>query len=211
MYTKKQKPESGIEELVEKDGEHYILSNNHVIADSNNGVKNVDAVIQPGTSDGGSSPADDIAVLSDFKDIDFTGASNDIDAAIAKVGAATQTIIDPAIIDIGLPKTTPKTAMLYQSVRKHGRTTGHKVGVITDLSANIWVGYGPGKTAWFTDQIAVTGIGYTNFSSGGDSGSLIVDAVSLEPVALLFAGGNILTFANPIDLVLSYFGVTIVP
>ena len=54
------------------------------------------------------------------------------------------------------------------------------------------------------------GIGAAPFSRGGDSGSLIVDAVTLEPVALLFAGGDSLTFANPIDLVLQHYGITIV-
>lgn len=60
--------------LVVKDFDHYILSNNHVLADSNN-ANNGDAIRQPGTADGGTSPSDDISVLSDFKTIDFTGCS----------------------------------------------------------------------------------------------------------------------------------------
>lgn len=82
-----------------------------------------------------------------------------------------------------------------------------------DLSANIWVGYRvdtQNLSAWFEDQIAVMGVGSAPFSQRGDSGSLIVDAVTLEPVALLFAGGGSLTFANPIDLVLQHYRVTIV-
>jgi hypothetical protein len=121
-------------------------------------------------------------------------------------------MVEPPIIDIGKPSRNPKTAVLYQSVRKHGRTTGHTVGVIMDLSANIWVGYRVGninKSAWFEDQIAVQGVGAAPFSQPGDSGSLIVDAVSLDPVALLFAGGALLTFANPIEIVLQYFGVSV--
>ena len=60
-----------------------ILSNNHVIADQNNA--NVgDRIIQPGTADGGSPPADDIAALKRFIPINFAG-SNTVDCAIAQV------------------------------------------------------------------------------------------------------------------------------
>jgi hypothetical protein len=48
------------------------------------------------------------------------------------------------------------------------------------------------------------------FSDGGDSGSLVVDAVTRRAVALLFAGGSGSTFASPIEPVLARFGVEIV-
>ena len=60
----------------------FALSNNHVYADSNNALIG-DAVIQPGTYDGGESPADDIGTLYAFVPIDFNGGNNVIDAAIA--------------------------------------------------------------------------------------------------------------------------------
>ncbi len=141
--------------LVEKNNERYILSNNHVIADCNAAVIG-DKIIQQGKADGGSSPSEDIATLSDFKPMDFTGAANDIDAAIAKLDQAGT--VEEEIIDIGSPLKTTTSAALYQSVRKHGRTTGHTVGVITDLSVDIWVGYGTSGRAWFENQLAVTGI-----------------------------------------------------
>lgn len=47
-------------------------------------------------------------------------------------------------------------------------------------------------------------MGAAPFSAGGDSGSLIVDAVNKHPVGLLFAGGGVMTFANVIDDVLSH-------
>src|SRR5439155_15600929 len=43
----------------------------------------------------------------------------------------------------------------------------------------------------------------TTFSAPGDSGSLIVNAQTAEPVALLFAGDNSSTIGNPIQAVLS--------
>lgn len=198
--------------LVKKNGKHYILSNNHVLADSNNAQVN-DRIIQPGAADGGTSPNDEIATLEPYKPIDFTGRPNDIDAAIAEVGADTQTTVEPEIIDIGRLGPNTKAALLYQSVRKHGRTTGHTVGVVMDLSANLWVGYRVGnlnRSAWFEDQIAIQGVGSAPFSQPGDSGSLIVDAVTLAPVALLFAGGSMLTFANPIKAVLQHYKVKVV-
>ncbi len=70
----------------------FALSNNHVYAATNSALIN-DAVIQPGTYDGGSSTADDIGNLVDFEPIVFsTSANNVIDAAIAsttKLGKAT--------------------------------------------------------------------------------------------------------------------------
>jgi hypothetical protein len=194
--------------LVEKDGDHFILSNNHVLADSNNATIG-DTIIQAGRIDGGASPNSDIAVLSAFKSIDFNGADNDIDAAIAKIGDSNQTLVEPEIIDIGLPKTNTKLPARYLSVRKHGRTTGHTIGFIEDVSADIDIRYGS-KIASFVNLIAIKGAGSVPFSQGGDSGSLIVDAVTLNPVGLLFAGDNNFTWANPIDSVLDYFGVNII-
>lgn len=65
------------------DGSLCILSNNHVLADSN--LASIgDAAIQPGDADGGSSPADDIGTLKRFVPVDCT-LTNRVDAAIAQV------------------------------------------------------------------------------------------------------------------------------
>ncbi len=62
----------------------------------------------------------------------------------------------------------------------------------------------------FEGQILISG---GEFSTGGDSGSLIVSkgflAADRRPVALLFAGSANNTIANPIDLVLDRFGVAV--
>lgn len=195
--------------LVEKNGNHYILSNNHVLADSNAAVVG-DPVIQPGPHDRGSSPEDDIATLKPYREIDFSGASNSIDAAIALVGDCNQAIVIPEIIEIGMPRSAPIPASLDQIVRKCGRTTGQTTGIVTDISADIRVGFG-NQDAWFEDQIVIKSVEHEHFSQGGDSGSLIVDEDTLRPVALLFAGSDLGdTFANPIDLVLQHYGVTVI-
>lgn len=188
-------------------GNVYALSNNHVYAAENMAIKG-DAVIQPGTYDGGSSPADDIGNLSDFEPIVFSRkASNVIDAAIAisdvgRLGNAT-----PLEVGYGTPSSTTVKASLGLKVQKFGRTTLLTNGEVTALNATVNVGYGYGKTARFVNQII---IGPGGFSAGGDSGSLIVtDDSNLNPVGLLFAGSSSVTIANPIDAVLSRFGVIV--
>lgn len=187
------------------DGNRYILSNNHVLANSNDASPG-DNILEPGPMDGGDRN-DPIAELTNFEPLDFSG-SNDMDAAIARVLARSD--VDPQILGgIGVVQQPDVPAALFQSVRKHGRTTLHTVGVIIDLAADIGVRYGT-KVASFEDQLTISGLG-GQFSSGGDSGSLVVDAVTRQPVALLFAGGSLgTTFANPIGPVLNHFDVEIV-
>jgi hypothetical protein len=61
--------------LVQKHGELYILSNNHVIANSNDATAG-DPILQPGPHDGGRRPDDEIAQLSEFVPIVFEGDRN---------------------------------------------------------------------------------------------------------------------------------------
>jgi hypothetical protein len=185
------------------DGDVYILSNNHVLANVNQAALG-DPILEPGPADGGTSP---IAELADFEAIKLWGGANEIDAAIARVLHPGDVL--PDIEVIGHVRNPPVPAALYQSVRKHGRTTKHTVGVISDLSADLWVRVLPQQQAWFEGQLSVVGTG-GQFSQPGDSGSLVVDGVSLAPVGLLFAGGRDQTFLNPIDPVLVRFDATII-
>ena len=89
-------------------------------------------------------------------------------------------------------------------VQKYGRTTGFTQGEVYLIDATVIVRYDSGF-ARFVDQIIITP---GNFSSGGDSGSLIVD-LNNRPVGLLFAGSSSYTIANHIDNVLSSFNVAI--
>lgn len=186
----------------------YALSNNHVYAATN--VAHMgDAVIQPGTFDGGSSSADDIGTLYDFEYIDFSlGANNVIDAAIA---STTPSLLGNATPSdgYGTPKSTPIEAIPGMRVIKYGRTTKQTKGRVDSINATINVNYGAPSVARFVNQIVIIP---GNFSAGGDSGSLIVvqkGPDARKPVGLLFAGSMIVTIANPIDKVLSLLGVTI--
>jgi len=192
------------------------LSNNHVYANENHADDN-DAVIQPGTFDGGSSPADDIGDLADFEPINFCNPypsncpDNFIDAAIASTTTALLGNSTPSD-GYGIPKIATVEASINGKVKKYGRTTGLTKGSIYVINATVDVGYSTG-VARFVNQIVIQPGG---FSAGGDSGSLIVGdgkgrnkADNNKPVGLLFAGSAFFTIANPIDAVLSEFGVTI--
>jgi len=187
----------------QSNGDRFILSNNHVLANSND-AQNGDNILHPGPMDGGN-PTQPIAQLTDFEPLKLDDSPNFIDAAIAKVINIGD--IKPSIVTIDDVQQPVIPAAEFQSVRKQGRTTQHTIGIITDLSADIRVRYG-GKVANFENQLAITGINGP-FSSGGDSGSLIVDAVTRRPVGLLFAGGGNTTFANPIERVLARFNIDI--
>jgi len=199
----------------------YLLSNNHVLANSN-GASIGDAILQPGPYDGGTA-ADQIATLHAFKPIDFSGGNNTIDAAIASSDASVLDNASPAD-GYGLPNGSiwndanadgvfdNKNSLLNLPVQKFGRTTKLTHGTVTGINATLSICYEVvwifcTKSATFVDQVVIEP---GQFSGGGDSGSLIVtDDAGLYPVGLLFAGSSTQTIANRIDLVLGYFGVRI--
>lgn len=191
----------------------YILSNNHVLANSNE-AQIGDNILQPGPTDGGIEPNDVIGTLYDFEPISFS-SDNTMDAAIAEVtmnDLGVTTYKDASGTDL-TPSTTTVTAGIGMPVHKYGRTTGHTSGVIESVSGTFDICYktrGPVRciqSARFVNQIVITP---GTFSGGGDSGSLIVtDDGNNKPVALLFAGSSTHTIASPIDPILARFGVTI--
>jgi hypothetical protein len=194
------------------DGERiFALSNNHVFAANNRGRVG-DNLLQPGVADGGRNPEDALATLFDFELLRFCGGTacpmNRMDAALALTTAddlGTETPED----GYGRPRRATAEATLGMKVQKYGRTTGHTLGQVTGINAIIDVNYRTG-IARFEGQIMISGEG---FSTGGDSGSLIVTkgllAGDRRPVGLLFAGSANNTIANPIDLVLDRFGVRV--
>lgn len=184
---------------VRDDAAWYILSNNHVLADENRASVG-DLVLQPGPDDGGDAadPTHHIALLSRFVRLHYDGATNFVDAAIARID---QNDVEAAICSIGAPVGV-RAARRNLVVHKHGRTTGYTVGRVTDVNATIWVEYDAGS-ALFKNQITIQG-GTASFSKGGDSGSLILD-MQLRACGLLFAGSESenFTWANPLKRVFS--------
>ena len=102
-----------------------------------------------------------------------------------------------------------------RAFKKYGRTTGETKGFVAGVNFAINVIYEvdannvPTKVALFVGQTRFAGDPGVVFSMGGDSGSLIVTKGGARPLALLFAGDGVFTYGNPIDAVLSAFGVAI--
>ncbi|MBD8870182.1 trypsin-like peptidase domain-containing protein [Nocardioides sp. MJB4] len=170
---------------------YYILSNNHVLANSND-ARIGDPILQPGPFDGGTLPADAIGRLSRFVPITFDGSCNYVDAAVAEVPFDQ---IDRDIYWNGYPRSAAKAADVGMLLKKTGRTTSFTTGRVTAVGATVNVNYGGGRIAKFCNQIVTT-----DMSDGGDSGSLVLDTDN-NPVGLLFAGSSVATILNPIALV----------
>jgi hypothetical protein len=188
-----------------------ILSNNHVLANSNGGVFG-DCVAQPGPADGGRCPQDQVAILERFVPINFTGGANFVDCATAWAwpDRVRRELVylsggRPAFFRISSAPVAPVLGML---VGKSGRTTQVTQGRITAIGATIRVNFGGGRVALFQDQIEIRGTAGL-FSQGGDSGSSIWTwNPQRNPVGLLFAGGGDSTFANRFTRVLAALDIT---
>ncbi len=175
-----------------------ILSNNHVLADSNR-AKLGDPILQPGKYDGGKLGRDTLATLLRFEKIRFRGEPNVVDCALAEPVNAS--LVSSEIFEIGVPKGTV-AARRGMSLQKSGRTTGYTLGKVKDVDVSIKVDY-DGKTGLFSNQILTTAM-----SQGGDSGSLVLNDHK-QAVGLLFAGSDAVTLLNPIKMVLETLGVTL--
>jgi len=194
---------------VKKGNQVFALSNNHVYARENEAQID-EEIVQPGLYDTQCIYQKDkvIGTLADFEEIDFSAsAENRIDAAIAQSDTTLLGNATPSN-GYGMPRSKTADAEVGQRVQKYGRTTALTKGVVNAINATVKVGYSAG-TALFVQQIVV--YGRTPFIKAGDSGSLLVTDPNRNPVGLLFAGtaDGKWAIANPIEPVLTRFGVTI--
>ncbi|MEF8845672.1 MAG: hypothetical protein V5A59_09390 [Bacteroidales bacterium] len=212
-----------------KEGKTCIGTNNHVGANSNDAEPG-DPYLQPGPHDGGTVSNDTIGRLLRFVPIEFEGETstctsarfaawlvniparlfgkktrmkpviaypgyNQVDAALIEVD---ENDVKSEIVGVGVPKGL-REAQLEMLVQKSGRTTCHVIdGEVTSVDATVGpVSYAPDKSAYFRDQIIISKEG---FSTGGDSGSLVLDMEGYA-VGKLFAGSaeENITIANPIQ------------
>ncbi|GJE41620.1 hypothetical protein [Methylobacterium soli] len=211
---------------VSRDGSGVgILSNNHVLAHTNKGLRG-DLVLQPGRVDCGPrrGTLNQVATLHEYVPIDFApGASNLVDCAFALLSEGIA--CDGCTMDV--LSTSPKAWAIGEPeelifddvpVQKVGRTTGFTEGTVEAIGVNNvkvqMIGGPRPRYALFNQQVAVAGI-HETFSKGGDSGSLICTRDG-RPVALLFAGtktggrhGRGITYANPIHTVLDSLEIDI--
>jgi hypothetical protein len=211
-----------------RNGKLGILSNAHVLANSNDGSIG-DHILQPGPYDGGGI-ADRIARLDATVTINSGSGSgctvggipwppwkkkkrerleqpdpNRVDCAFAE--ALKEEWIEKLIYRIG-PVDGLLNPQLGWPIRKAGRTTEVTRGLVDQLQVSSVVDYGD-FVANFTNQalfIAQNG----QFSGPGDSGSAIVNDNN-DLCALLFAGGTDeegrdVTLGNVIEDVYDYLG-----
>ena len=189
-----------------KTGEALLLSNNHVLANSNN-AKTGDPIVQPGPTDGGRDPYDTVGTLRRF--VPIVSADNLVDAAVAAPTAPN--LVTPEIAGgIGIPGGWRRIRSVGDYVQKVGRTTQHTVGIVTAYNATISPLNYPGVgNATFVQSIVTTGM-----SRGGDSGSLLLDmekkAVGLLFAGMSFQGREVVTYYNDIYNVLSLLDVELI-
>lgn len=196
--------------FIDKDGDHVILSNNHVIADENR-AKIGDIILQPATSDsfgdttftGWNEPIINLPYFASLKDVTKLGLTgNRHDSATAKIHPAfvSNDLLNFNYPDVDLPLSGFATPTVGMEVQKFGRTTGRTKGKIIGVKATFSVAYDFGG-AKFEDCIVCT-----NMSSGGDSGSIICDN-DMQAIGLLFAGSQKVTIASPISNVVERYGL----
>jgi hypothetical protein len=195
-------------------GSQYILSNNHVIAESDQASPG-DAIVQPGLIDRNCDQNAGRPVATLRYVVPLATTQTNVDAALAEVNAGS---VDPggAILQLGTAGSganggigaaapaagageavtpdllAPDSAPLM--VAKSGRTTGLTCSTLDAIDLSVEVDYykdcaetQPYYRKTFANQI---GIGGDGFSDSGDSGALIVNASNAEPLGLYFAGGT---------------------
>jgi hypothetical protein len=218
----------------DSDGNKYVLSNNHVLAQSDEATIG-STIVQPGLIDGNCTPFGEtasivrpIASLSGY--VPLSSNTTNVDAAIARINAGavdttgnilelgsvgTNGTLSPAPPAAGSGEAITTSNVGSLMVVKSGRTTGLTCSSIEAIGVSVEVRYYRDcaetkfyLTKTYTNQIIIRG---NSFSDSGDSGALILDAANAQPVGLFYAGGsdkrgNGFGVANPIGDVLTELG-----
>jgi len=217
-------------------GQVLILSNNHVLANSNEANLG-DPILQPGPVDGGKLGRDEIGTLLRFVPIDFNldGGScpwaelyADFGNAVAQVfnsqhRVKTYTFNPQAVNYVDAAVATPYSGSdLDPHIVNIGVVNGtvpaflgqevRKTGRTTEYTeGKIELVDATVQVQYGEGKIATFEkqliSGY--MSKGGDSGSLLVEKNSLRAVGLLYAGSDQVTIYNPIQFVLDALEITI--
>jgi hypothetical protein len=217
-------------------GERLILSNNHVLANSNEAAPG-DPILQPGPYDGGDQGNDLFAHLVRFVTIEFSQSPGVCSLArlFAGVGNAAAGVVGSKhrveVIHTNQQAANLVDAAVARPVNPSDlRDDILDIGVVSGAATPV-LGMAvrkSGRTTGFTTgEInvldATVNVSYGPgrvarfenqlvsgpMSQGGDSGSLVVAGDSLRAVGLLFAGSNQTTIFSPIQAVLDGLQVTI--
>jgi hypothetical protein len=219
-----------------RSGARLILSNNHVLANSNEASPG-DLILQPGPTDGGQAPANRIGVLERFCPIQFTESEPTCAIANSVVGIGNaiagmlgaqhrlqaKRIDTQAINQVDAALARPdNTADVLDEIYEIGIVSGIAPATLgmTVRKSGRTTGLTTGTINVVDATVSVSyGTGRTAtfekqlvagpMSQGGDSGSLVVDGSSLRAVGLLFAGSEQSTIFTPIQLVLDCLQVNL--
>jgi len=192
--------------FVEDASHYYMLSNNHVLANSNNCFES-DPILQPGPADVTGAGFETIGRLHRWYPLSRTDR-NGVDAALARFDESVDQFEPWNYAGVGTIKKQPVSNRFSVSrVIKRGRTTGVTRGTVSAFSLDgVAIDYGtPSVPAvvTFDDQIEVIGSPPQKaFSQPGDSGSFIIDRDTMQVYALLYGGG---ADAQGIDRTLAHF------
>ncbi|MEO3863136.1 hypothetical protein [Acrocarpospora sp. B8E8] len=187
--------------IVDLGGSKGLLSNSHVLALS--GRAHIgDAIIYPSRQDGGESPNDVVGKLLNFQRFAIGGEFvNTADCAVASLTPGFTGQLSPSILGVGIPTGTTKPTRGMEVV-KLGRTTGLTKAIVRDVNFRFVMNYREVGLVGFRDQVLCT-----LYSSGGDSGSLVLESKTKKAVGLHFAGSTKGSIFSPIDVVLRELGV----
>ncbi len=164
-----------------RNGDAGFLSNNHVVAGENQGVRGKDRILQAG---GGTFSAhDQVGLLLDFVGLKASphGANpgsgrvflNDVDAGLVRMTSCKWEQAYLLERNLPAPRGTAE-ANVGDKVFKVGRTTGPTWGEVTQIRT-VWgpMAYKLGP-CWFRRGFVINGKEDEKFSGGGDSGAAIV-------------------------------------
>lgn len=220
--------------LVTKNGQKFIISNNHVLANSND-AQIGDQILQPGPHDGGKWPDDRIAELHEFVPIVFTvseppsgcniagGLASllNVGARAARSKSRLQTVrisTEDNLVDAAIARPI-REEDVSDEILEIGKINGlaeAELGMVIKKS-----GRTTGLTTGEIQQVDVTvDVQYDAgriarftdqlmagaMSQGGDSGSAVLDDTN-NLVGLLFAGSETSTIINRIENVFSALGL----
>jgi hypothetical protein len=196
-----------------RDSELLILSNNHVLANTNE-AETGDEIMHPGPyyKDLGPLPA---ATLKAYKKIVFGGDEHSPDALKNRIDAAVArpiVPIDPDIPSIGIPEGVSEIEPAANvRVKMTGAMSGYKEGLIVqgDVSAKFSNFGGTGKDAYFEHYFNCQPL-----ATHGDSGSLMLDkdgkALGLVFMAKFVDGTPTISRACRLQYVLRELGIELV-
>jgi hypothetical protein len=220
--------------LVRRGGQVFILSNNHVLANSND-ARRGDAILQPGPHDGGKFPDDHIAELEDFVPITFVEPPSECQFArgvVALLNAGCRAITSKTryrIVNIQAVDNRVDAAIARPLQPALVRNEILEIGAISGLGSGSLgaaikkSGRTTGLTTGEIQQVDVSvnvqyGPGqvarFTDqllagpMSQGGDSGSAVLDGGN-RLIGLLFAGSENSTIINRIEHVFSELSLTL--